>query len=201
MSPETDIRVVLGSTTRPGRLQRALEGAIERTAASGTRADLLDLATLRLGFADGTPVEELDDDTGSAIAALDSAPALILATPVYRGSLTGSLKNLLDLTPVPVLHGKVVGLVAMGATDHHYLGPERHLRDVLAFFGAVTMPTAVYLNSGDFSDGVPGGRTEQELDELFAGTAAAAEALADAAAVKRPPLIALGGIKPRLART
>ena len=46
----------------------------------------------------------------------------------------------------------------MGASDHHYLGAERHLRDVLAFFGAIPMPVAVYLNGGDFDDGVPGER-------------------------------------------
>ena len=125
----------------------------------------------RLGFADGTPADDLDDDTAAAIAALESAGALILATPIYRGSMTGSLKNLFDLMPVPALQGKVVGLVAMGASDHHYLGAERHLRDVLAFFGAVVMPVAVYLNGGDFEDGVPGERAATALDELFAGTA------------------------------
>jgi len=44
--------------------------------------------------ADGTPPEDPTDDTATTIAALGSAKALIVATPVYRGSLTGSLKNL-----------------------------------------------------------------------------------------------------------
>jgi FMN reductase len=57
---------------------------------------------------------------------------VLLATPVYRGSLTGTLKNLLDHVPVGALQGKPVGIVAMGATDHHFLGAERHLRDVAA---------------------------------------------------------------------
>jgi FMN reductase len=196
----TDLRVILGSTTPPGRLHRAVEGAIERAAERGTSADLLDLGTLRLGFADGTPPEDLTDDTGATIAALESAKALIVATPVYRGSLTGSLKNLLDLTPVPALQGKVVGLVAMGASDHHYLGAERHLRDVLAFFGAVVMPVAVYLNGGDFTDGVPGDRAETALDQLFAATAEASAALAGTAAGLEPGPLAAKAIKPRSAK-
>jgi FMN reductase len=194
---EVDVRVVLGSTTPPGRLHRAVEGAIGRAAARGTRADLLDLGTLSLGFADGTPVADLDDDTAAAIVALDSAGALILATPVYRGSLTGSLKNLLDLTPVPALQGKVVGLVAMGASDHHFLGAERHLRDVLAFFGAVVMPVAVYLDGGDFTDGVPGERAETVLDRLLAATAAAAAALDGVEALHEPLPLAARAVKPR----
>jgi FMN reductase len=181
-------------------MHRAVEGAIERAAARGTGADLLDLGAVRLGFADGTPVGDLTDDTAATIAAIESATALILATPVYRGSLTGSLKNLLDLTPVPTLQGKVVGLLAMGASDHHFLGAERHLRDVLAFFGAVTMPVAVYLNNGDFLDGVPGERAEDALDQLFAATAEAAAALAGTAAGLEPAPLAAKAIKPRPAK-
>ena len=194
MTP-VELRVILGSTTPPGRLHRALEEAIERSGEHGVEAELLDLGTVDLGFADGTPVADLEDDTAAAIAAIESAKALVLATPVYRGSLTGALKNLLDLTPVRALQGKVVGLVAMGASDHHYLGAERHLRDVLAFFGVIPMPVAVYLNGGDFADGVPGAGAEAALDQLFAGTAAMAAALEDTRAGFEPAPLATRAIK------
>jgi FMN reductase len=195
------LRVVLGSTTPPGRLHSAIDGAIERSRERGTTAELLDLGTLSVGFADGTPPADLDDDTAATIAAVEAARALIFATPIYRGSMTGSLKNLFDLMPIPALQGKVVGLVAMGASDHHYLGAERHLRDVLAFFGAVAMPVAVYLNGGDFIDGVPGERAATVLDQLFAGTAAAAEALAGVEAIGEPTPLAAKAIKPRTGAT
>jgi FMN reductase len=178
-------------------MHRALDGAIERAAARGTSADLLDLGRLKLGFADGTPVEDLDDDTAATIEAIEAATALIVATPVYRGSLTGSLKNLFDLTPVPALQGKVVGLLAMGASDHHFLGAERHLRDVLAFFGAVVMPVAVYLNNRDFEDGVPTDRAETVLDELFTAVAATAVALSEVEDLPQPTPLAAKAIKPR----
>jgi FMN reductase len=193
LPPSTDLLAILGSTTPPGRLHRAVEGAIER---SSVEADLLDLGTLRLGFADGTPPPDLSDDTATTIASIAEAKALILATPIYRGSLTGSLKNLLDLTPVPALQGKVVGIVAMGASDHHFLGAERHLRDVLAFFGAIPMPVAVYLNGGDFEDGRPTERAATLLDELFAATTEASKALAGGFA---PGPLAAKAIKPKAA--
>lgn len=189
-----ELRVILGSTTPPGRLHRAVEGAIER---SGVEADLFDLGAHTIGFADGTPAADLSDDTATAIAAVESAGALVVATPIYRGSMTGSLKNLFDLMPVPALQGKVVGIVAMGASDHHYLGAERHLRDVLAFFGAIPMPVAVYLDGGDFEDGVPGERAETVLDELFAATTETAAALAGTAAGHEPGPLAAKAIKPR----
>jgi FMN reductase len=42
----------------------------------------------------------------------------------------------------------------MGATLHHYLGVDWHLRAVLAWFGALVSPTSVYLESSHFKDGV-----------------------------------------------
>jgi NAD(P)H-dependent FMN reductase len=89
---------------------------------------------------------------------------------VYRGSFTGALKNLLDLTPVEALRGKPVGLVAMGATLHHYLGVDWHLRAVLAWFGALVLPTSVYLESAHFKDGrLADDAARAALSQLVAG--------------------------------
>lgn len=189
--PDTplQITVVLGSVTPPGRLHRALSDAVDRAAGNRpARIELIDLGAQRIAWADGRPPEALDDDTGRVVAAIADADAVVLATPVYRGSLTGALKNLLDHVPVPALRGTPVGIVAMGGSDHHYLGVERHLRDVLAFFGAHPLPTAVYLSSRDFAEGVPGERAAGELDELFAGVSVLAQALHGAPPLGPAPL-------------
>jgi FMN reductase len=186
------LTAVLGSVTAPGRLHRALVGALSRAAeGSGVEIELIDLATKRIAFADGRPPDALGDDTEMAIEALRGARAIVLATPVYRGSLTGALKNLLDHVPVPVLQDKPVAIVAMGGSDHHYLGAERHLRDVLSFFGAHTLPTAVYLTPTDFEqDGRPRERAERELDAVIAAALAVARALADTPPLGPAPLVA-----------
>jgi FMN reductase len=160
-----DLVVVLGSATPPGRLHRALTEASDRVA-DGVHAELFDLAELRIAPADGRPIDSLGDDTPHLVSQLDAADAVILGTPVYRGSLTGTLKNALDQTPVPVLRGKPIGLVAMGASDHHFLGADRHLRDILAFYGALVAPVGVYLTSADFVDGVPSDSAATRLDAL-----------------------------------
>jgi FMN reductase len=97
-----------------------------------------------------------------------SSDAVIFASPVYRGSFTGSLKNLLDQLPIESLMGKPVGIVAMGATPHHFLGVDWHLRDVLAWFGAFVPPTSVYLTSADFVDGEPSESARRDLHALAA---------------------------------
>lgn len=172
------LAIVLGSATPPGRLRRALDGAADRASA---RADvaLVDLGERRIGPADGRPLAELDDDAPALVELLAGADAVVLATPVYRGSFTGTLKNLLDLTPVEALQGTPVGLVAMGASPHHFLGADRHLRDVLAFFGAFTLPVAAYLTSADFGeDGLPKESGAAQLDEALGGALDLAASLA-----------------------
>jgi len=124
-------------------------------------ATLLNLGDHRVSFADGRPPDRFADDTARVVSALAGADALLIASPVYRGSFTGALKNLLDLTPVDALRSKPIGIVAMGATPHHYLGVDWHLRAVLAWFGALVAPTSVYLESTHFQDGTladPGAR-------------------------------------------
>jgi FMN reductase len=190
MSTNDSIQLVavLGSVTPPGRLRRAVDEALAR--ARGAHTELIDLAERRIAFADGRPVTELDDDTAAVVAALAGADAVLLATPVYRGSLTGALKNLLDHVPVAALQGTPVALVAMGASDHHYLGAERHLRDVLAFFGAHPLPTAVYFSGRDFTDGEPSQRAEEALDALIGSAVTLAGALRERPALGPLPLAA-----------
>jgi FMN reductase len=164
-SASTSIVLILGSATPPGRLHRAVSTALARAAERHPGIDPItfDLADLEIPFADGRPPE---GDTARVVDAVTAAGAVVLATPVYRGSLTGALKNLIDHLPVPSLRDTPVGLVSMGASDHHFLGADRHLRDILTFFGALVTPTSAYLNSRDFAEGVPGEDALARLDAL-----------------------------------
>jgi FMN reductase len=165
------VTVLLGSVTAPGRLHRALSAALV-SPPPGADAGLVDLAELRIGFVGAADAGA--DETEAAVERIAAADAVVLATPVYRGSMTGALKNLLDATPVGALERKPVGLVAMGASQHHYLGADRHLRDVLTFFGALVAPVSVYLTSADFEDGEPSPGAVSKLEDLLAGLAALA---------------------------
>src|SRR5262245_25745041 len=145
---------VVGAVTPPGRLNQAVQLVAELARERpGGAATVLNLADHRVSFADGRPPDRYADDTARVVSAVAAADLVVLASPVYRASFTGALKNLLDLVPVEALRGKPVGIVAMGATAHHYLGVDSHLRAVLAWFGALVAPTGVYLESAHFKDG------------------------------------------------
>jgi FMN reductase len=150
----TRLLAVVGAVTPPGRLDAAVRFAGDRAAEQAeVSASVLSLGEHRVSFADGRPLDRYPDDTARVVGAIAAADAVLLASPVYRASFTGALKNLLDLTPVEALRGKPVGIVAMGATLHHYLGVDWQLRAVLAWFGALVVPTSVYLESSHFQDG------------------------------------------------
>jgi FMN reductase len=160
---------VLGSVTPPGRLHRVLGAGLESVRQSFPRweTDLIDLADHHIGFADGRPLDQLSDDTPAVVGRITAGNAVILATPVYRATYTGALKNLLDLTPLEGLAGKPCGIIAMGATPHHYLGADSQLRAVLAWFGALVAPNSVYLTSSEFSDGEPSEPALKDVRELM----------------------------------
>ena len=156
---------MLGAVTPPGRLYRALDEALARVA--GVETALVDLGAKQLSFADGREPGAYGDDTGGVVELVAAADAVLLASPVYRGTYTGALKNLLDLLPVEALRDKPVGIVAMGYTLHHYLGVEHPLRAVLTWFGALTVPNAVYLTSKDFGEAGVSESAAGSLDELL----------------------------------
>ena len=132
----------------------------------GLKVDFIDLSELRLSFADGRPADSYGDDTAAVLARIAAGDLFLIGTPIYRGSYTGALKNLLDLIPLESLEGKPVGLVATGATAHHYLAIDAALRPVLAWFNAVLLPGSVYLEGRDYQDGVIAERVRDQLEQL-----------------------------------
>ena len=184
-----------GSVTRPGRLYQALELALQavRNGENSVKTSLLHLGEHRISFADGRPLPDFSDDTEAVVDRVMAADMYIIATPIFRASFTGALKNLLDLVPVEGLMGKACGLLAMGATDHHYLTVDTQLRPVLAWFGAHLVPGAVYLQSRHFQDGqLADSQAISDLQRLANGVVAMNRATADNGERIGPPPLAAG---------
>lgn len=165
------IALVVGAATPPGRLTQAVARLATAIAdrSPGAQVRTVDPSAAPVEMLDGRAPAEYGAATREAVAVVSDAAAVVLASPVYRGTIPGALKNLLDHLPPEALRGKPVGIMVMGASLHHYLGAESHLRDILAWFGAVVMPVQVYLVGGDFEDGaLTGGRALAEIEELSA---------------------------------
>ena len=184
-----------GTVTNPGRLHQALESALAAAAAhdSSITTELLHLGDHQISFADGRPPEAYGDDTEKVFEQVTSADMYIIATPIFRASFTGALKNLLDHIPVEGMMGKACGLIGMGATDHHYLPVDTQLRPVLAWFGAHLVPGQVYLKSQHFQDGkLAEPKAIAGLETLGRSVIALHKSLAGNAESAGPPPLAAG---------
>lgn len=184
-----------GTVTNPGRLHQALESALAAATAhdSSITTELLHLGDHQISFADGRPAEAYGDDTQKVLEQVMAADMYLIATPIFRASFTGALKNLLDHIPVEVLMGKAVGFIGMGASDHHYLTVDTQLRPVLAWFGAHLVPGQVYLQSTHFKDGkLADPKAIAGLETLGKSVVALHKSLADNADAAGPAPLAAG---------
>lgn len=152
-----------GNLDRPSKtralVQTTVAAAASRFDALGAVYDLIDFGP-SLGAA-----RRVADLAQPALAALDvilSADALIVASPVYKGSYTGLFKHLIDLIDPQALLGKPVLLTATGGGDRHALVIEHQLRPLFGFFEAQTLPTGVYAADRDFTNGQPSSPALQE---------------------------------------
>ena len=133
----------------------------------GAEISFVDLSATPIDFCDGRPLQAYSDQTRQAVEAIDQASGVVLASPVYRGSYSGVLKNLLDVVPLTALEGKPVAMLALGASREHYLAVDQQLRQVMAWFGALVIPTSVYVTVSDFVDGELRPETRDQMQDLI----------------------------------
>ena len=163
MSTSERLVVIHGAPTPPGRLFRATQAVLDyaRSRDSGHLVDLIDLSAMPFGTT---------GDASPSVETITAASAVVVMSPVYRASIPGALKWLIDELPVDALKFKPVGIAAMGGSAHHYLAVDRHLRDILAWFGALVAPTSVYATGKSFAeDGGPTDELQRELRLLVDG--------------------------------
>jgi len=112
-----DLRIVgIGGSLRAHSFSYlALEYAMRRLAGMGCRTRIADLRKMSLPFCNGDKNELWS--AYPAVAELRrvvaKANALVLATPEYHGSISGVLKNALDLLDPKDLEGKVAGVISV----------------------------------------------------------------------------------------
>jgi NAD(P)H-dependent FMN reductase len=121
--PVIHVAALCGSL-RPGSYTRmALAYALGGADQAGAETQMIDLSEFSLPFCDGTQKDDsVPDGVRKLRAAVKQADGIILGTPEYHGSVSGVLKNALDLMGFDEFEGKMLGLVgvsggAMGAYD------------------------------------------------------------------------------------
>ncbi len=104
---------ISGSLRQGSYSFQALNFIAQRLAALNVEVEILDLRSLNLPFCHGGKDYPDHPDVEKLRQTVKAADALILATPEYHGSVSGVMKNALDLLDFEELSGKVTGLISV----------------------------------------------------------------------------------------
>ena len=121
-SPMIHIMGLAGSLRAGSATRMAVGCALHGAEQEGAIAQLLDLAAYDLPFLGQEQGRGGPKAVERFLADLRAADGIVLGSPEIHGSLSGALKNALDLTDRELLEGKMVGLIGvaggrMGATE------------------------------------------------------------------------------------
>ena len=133
---------IAGSLRSESYSYMALQVAAERARHYGANVEILDLREMNLPFCDGTSDYPDHPDVERLRTAVKQADGLILATPEYHGSVSGVLKNALDLMSFEHLSGKMTGVISVpgGQSNSNALND---LRVILRWVHAWMIPEQV----------------------------------------------------------
>ena len=114
--------------------------------------EVLDLKQYDVQFCDGRPPSQYTGATKTVIDKMASADTYIIGTPIFQGSMTGALKNLIDLVPPSEFNHKIMGFVATAGNHQHYLVIENQLKPIAGYLNAYIPPSYVFAHNSHFND-------------------------------------------------
>lgn len=128
--------------------------------------ETLDLRDLELQFCDGRSLQEYNEDMQNAFKKLEQAEAFIFGMPVYCFSVSGALKNFIDITS-GAMENKVAGILCNAGGNHSYMA-SAELSKILAYESHVTVvQPAVYSNYEDFDDnGLASEKVKEKIKDM-----------------------------------
>lgn len=162
------VRMVgIGGSLRPDSYsQMALSLAAQRVEALGAEVEILNLRTMQLPFCNGEDEYPGYPDVERLRNAVKQADGLILATPEYHGSVSGVLKNALDLMDFEQLDGKVTGLLSVlgGQSNSNALND---LRVIMRWVHAWVIPEQIAIGQAWKAFGPDGKIIDEKLSQRF----------------------------------
>lgn len=155
---------ICGSLRPSSVTAHAVKVALEGARIAGADISFLDLADLDLPFCDAR------DDDGSYPAsvmnfrtAIKDVQGVILGTPEYHNSLTGALKNALDLCGFDEFEHKMVGVIGVAGGGMGAINSINHLRTIMRGVGAWVVPHQVSISNSSRFQGNDFGEQNQIL--------------------------------------
>ena len=157
---------ITGSLRQGSYSALALEEAANRAKALEAEVEILDLRDLKLPFCDGGDEYPDYPDVEILREKVKAADGLILATPEYHGSVSGVLKNALDLMSFEHLSGKITGLISVlgGQSNSNALND---LRVIVRWVHGWVIPEQIAIGQAWQAFDKQGKLTDEKLAKRF----------------------------------
>ncbi len=145
---------------------QSLNLVTQRLVALGAEVEIVDLRSLNLPFCDGGKDYSAYPDVAKLKQIVKAADGLVLATPEYHGSLSGVMKNALDLLTFEELSGKVTGLMSVlgGQSNSNALND---LRIIMRWVHAWVIPSQIAIGQAWQVFDKEGNLLDEKLAERF----------------------------------
>jgi FMN reductase len=168
------ITCIVGSPSSPSRTAFVARFVADYLARAGNVVETIAVRDL--------PAEDLvrarvdSPAIAAAVAAVERAEGIVVATPIYKASFAGMLKTFIDLLPQFAFRDKAVLPIATGGASSHILALDYGLRPVLMSLDAAHVaPSFVVLEQGVKA---PAGGGYELTDEMAAKLTEVAERFA-----------------------
>jgi FMN reductase len=168
---------IAGSLRADSYSQQVLSIAAQRLQALGAEVEVLDLRQMNLPLCNGGDDYPDYPDVDRLRNAFQQADGFILVTPEYHGSVSGVLKNALDLMSFDQLSDKVAGLMSVlgGQSNSNSLND---LRTIMRWVHAWVIPEQVAIGQvwqafnpdGTLQDAKLSQRVDQFVQSLMDNT-------------------------------
>lgn len=160
------IAVIQGSLREGSHTNIACRKFEEKCKAKGIEVGYFDLRDYEMQFCDGRKLEEYNSDLNEIYKKVEVVEAVIFGMPVYQYSMSGVLKNFLDICGGS-LKGKHIGVIVNSGGPNCYMA-SRDILDCLYYeYGTTNISPTPYSWFMDFKDGeLVNEKTLSKLDEL-----------------------------------
>ncbi len=146
------ITVIQSSLRKDSHTAVVTRAFAEKCDALGMYVHYIDLKDVKMDLCDARPLEQYSEDIQRVYEIMDCSEVIIFGMPVYQYTMSGVLKNFIDICGKS-LEGKPIGVIVNAGGPNCYMASQG-LFNALQFEYSTTaiMPTP-YSWSADFKEG------------------------------------------------
>jgi FMN reductase len=163
MSKTVLISSSLSSSSRSAKL---IEATAKRLQEKGIKVQIIDLKEEDIPFCDARPLADYPDHIQDLFTQIDAADYLVFGFPIYCYSISGVLKNFLDVFS-HAMKGKRFGICAAAGSKLSYLAIA-DLHKIMSFqSNTVGVHPAVLADYSDFEGDSPKEAIQERIDRML----------------------------------